>query len=123
MTPEAAVTRWLADAVGLRVHARGHVPEGSTYPYATLYLPGCCGGSTSAAAIDLWYRGAGEAEPNAAARRLSAAISRGGAMVPFDGGAAWVRRGEPWCQPVEDQDDAVERRTINIEVEWLTATD
>ena len=123
MTPEAAVTRWLADAVGLRVHARGHVPEGSAYPYATLYRPGGGGGARSGAPPDRGSRGPGVAAPTPAARRLSAAISRGGAMVPFDGGAAWVRRGEPWCQPVEDPDDAVERRTINIEVEWLTATD
>lgn len=120
MTPEAAVTSWLSGATGMGVYAEGHVPDGAAYPYATLSLPGCAGGSTSAATLDLWYRGAGEAVPNAAARALSQAIGRGGVIVPCDGGAAWLTRGEPWCQPMTDVDDAIERRHVNLTIEWET---
>lgn len=120
MTPEAAVFALVADATGLKVYADGHAPVTAEWPFATATVPAGCLGAEVAATVDLWYRDAGEAAPNEAARRLSSAIGRGGRLVAFDGGAAWVRRGDPWCTPMTDTDDEVERRHINITIEYLT---
>ena len=121
MTPEAAFSAWLAGAVGATAYADGHVPDSAAYPFATFSLPASAWGDAPAAAtVDLWTRGEGEAATNALARKLSAAIGLGGAMVACDGGGMWLTRGEPWCQPVTDEDPVVSRRRINVSVEWIT---
>lgn len=121
MTPEAAFAAWLAAAVGARAYADGHVPDSATYPFVTFTLPASCwGAAPTAATVDLWTRGEGEAATNARARALSRAIGLGGVLLACDGGGMWLTRGEPWCQAVADEDPAVSRRRINVSVEWMT---
>ena len=39
-----------------------------------------------------------------------------------DGGAIWIKRGEPFAQNMGDQnDDMIRRKIINLSVEYLTA--
>ena len=109
MTPEAAFSAWLAGAVGATAYADGHVPDSATYPFVTFTLPASCwGAAATAATVDLWTRGEGEAATNARARALSRAIGLGGVLLACDG------------QAVADDDPAVSRRRINVSVEWMT---
>lgn len=120
MTPEAAFVAWLGTASGLPVHPEGHVPADASYPYATFSLPvSGFGDGDAAASVSLWYRNSGEAVPNACARKLSAELGLGGKLLACDGGAMWLKRGEPFSQPMADTDDAIERRLINISVEYF----
>ena len=45
----------------------------------------------------------------------------GGAFVPYDGGAMWIKRGSPWCQNIADESNKnIKRRYLNITVEYLS---
>ena len=49
-------------------------------------------------------------------------IGLGGKVVPFTGGALWIKRGVPFAQRMADEDDTIRRIYINIEVEYFTNT-
>lgn len=51
---------------------------------------------------------------------IEAAIGLGGTVIPFDGGAIWIKRGSPFSQRMSDEDDTVRRVYMNIEVEYFT---
>ena len=47
-------------------------------------------------------------------------IGRGGAIVKYDGGAMWIKRGTPWAQRMADEsNDTVRRVVLNIETEYI----
>ena len=48
-------------------------------------------------------------------------IGLGGILVPYDNGKIWIKRGSPFSQRMSDEDDAIRRIYINIEVEFFTA--
>lgn len=71
---------------------------------------------------DLWYRSMSWAEISQKAEQISAAIGRGGIMVPYDGGAIWITRGSPFSQRMDAETSNDFRRVhININAEFLSA--
>ena len=74
-----------------------------------------------AAEADLWYPAeSGEAVPNAKAEEIGAALGDCGSVLRCDGGAMRVLRGSPFWQALRDEDPAVMRRFINLEIEFYT---
>ena len=74
-----------------------------------------------AMSASLWYRTKSWAEISAKAEEIYDYIGYGGVMVPFDGGAIWIRRGTPFAQRVSDEDDSFRRILLNIEAEYVSA--
>ena len=59
---------------------------------------------------------------NAKAEEVSQKISRGGKIIPCDGGAIWLKRGQPFAQNMGDEnDDLIKRKYLNITAEFITA--
>lgn len=53
-------------------------------------------------------------------KEIAAAITRGGKIVHFDGGAFLIRKGSPWAQRMDDESNELIRRVVlNLEVEFL----
>lgn len=127
MTPEAAIYQFLS-GFGIPAYASSSVPDQSSpewqgFPYLTYDL--VIGEWMEAEVnmpVNLWYRTASEATPNAKVREFSQAIGLGGVTIPCDGGMLWVKKGSPWAQAmtVEGEDEMVKRRYININIEFLT---
>lgn len=69
----------------------------------------------------LWERSTSWHNTVNKASEIEAAIGLGGTVIPFDGGAIWMKRGSPFSQRMSDEDDTVRRVYINIEVEYFTA--
>lgn len=44
-----------------------------------------------------------------------------GKIIEYDDGYLWIKRGSPFSMRLEDEDDAVRRIRINIDVEYFTA--
>lgn len=121
MTPAAAVHDFMA-GFGVAAYAATSVPGGAGFPYITyeLAVDDFFGGET-ALAMDIWYRGDSEAEPNAKAREVSKALI-GCRCIPCDGGGIVLRKGSPFCQSMGDAaDDKVKRRHINLTAEFITS--
>lgn len=71
--------------------------------------------------ISAWERSTSWAGTVNKASEIEAAIGLGGTVIPFDGGAIWMKRGSPFSQRMPDEDDTVRRVYMNIEVEYFTA--
>ena len=91
-------------------------------PYLTYSFGSAAWGEEPfAAEADLWYPAeSGEAVPNAKAEEIGAALGGCGSVLRCDGGAMRVLRGSPFWQALRDDDPAVQRRFINLEIEFYT---
>lgn len=56
----------------------------------------------------------------AKAAEISAGIGYGGKIQPCDGGALWIKRGSPFSQHMEGENDTTRRIYLNIEVDFIT---
>ena len=71
---------------------------------------------------NIWYRSTGWKAINAKTEEISQKISRGGKIIPCDGGAIWLKRGQPFAQNMRDEsDDLIKRKYLNITAEFMTA--
>ena len=110
MTKDKALHAWFSQF--LPAFPTSNVPEDATFPWLTYEL---ITGSWESGEIAL------NSIPNAKAQEISDAIGMGGAFVPYDGGAMWIKRGSPWCQNIVDESDKnIKRRYLNITVEYLS---
>lgn len=75
----------------------------------------------------LWHKSpdtltkVGWAEVTLKSEEISAAIGRGGKVMPYEGGYLWIKRGSPFAQRMSDpEDDLIRRIVLNIEAEYLS---
>lgn len=121
MATKAAAFQAFMSSFGVPAYAATAVPPDARMPYLTYtWVEGAWGDGEQAVQADLWFRTTSEAEPNAKVAEMSKRIGRGGVCLPCYAGALWVKRGSPWAQAVEDVDDSVKRRYINLSVEFET---
>lgn len=123
MTPQELVFRFLS-SFEIPAYPASSVPDEAPMPYLTYNLPQSQWGDGEVSMqVDLWYRTESEKKPDDKARELFEYIGMGGVYLACDGGALWLKRGNPWCQAVTDGsgDDKVKRRYINIDIEYMIA--
>lgn len=130
MTKEAALKKFF-NSFGIPGYPVTAVPvdvsfgspeKKDTNPYLT-YEPIISSFESGQAAItvNLWYYAEGESAPNEKAREMSERIGMGGIVLPCDNGAIWLKRGNPWCQSLQDEADPfIKRRYIQVIAEYLT---
>lgn len=117
-TREAAIYNFL-NSFGIPAYAAASTPENAAMPYLTYDL--AIGDFLNDVNMNanLWYYTQSEAEPNAKIRDIEKALGTGGKMLTYDGGAVWIKKGNPWCQSVTDEDIAVKRRYLNFELSYM----
>ena len=121
MTKAAAIYRFW-NSFGLTAYEENSVPDDADFPYITYQLvtDSFCREAMSTASI--WYRSEGWTAINAKTEEISQTIGRGGKVVPCDGGAIWLKRGQPFAQSMGDEsDDLIKRKYLNITAEFMTA--
>lgn len=108
---------------GLKAYDENTVPDGAmtanngkylTYSVVKGYF-----GENTALSASLWYKSTSWAKITQKAAEIGQAIGYGGTLIPFDGGAIWIKRGTPFSQRMSDEDDTIRRIYINIEAEFL----
>ena len=91
-------------------------------PYITYQLVMDSFDREVAATASIWYRSTGWTAINAKTEEISQKISRGGKIIACDGGAIWIKRGQPFAQSMGDEsDDLIKRKYLNITAEFMTA--
>ena len=112
MASKAAAFHAWASGFGIPAYPAASVPKEARMPYLTYSFGSAAWGEEPfAAEADLWYPAeSGEAVPNAKAEEIGAAL----------GGCGSVLRGSPFWQALRDDDPAVQRRFINLEIEFYT---
>ena len=121
MTKAAAIYQFW-NSFGLTAYEENTVPHDAAFPYITYQLVTDSFDREVAATASLWNRSESWTDINAKTEEISQKISRGGKIIPCDGGAIWLKRGQPFAQSMGDEsDDLIKRKYLNITAEFMTA--
>ena len=121
MTKAAAIYQFW-NSFGLTAYEENTVPTDATFPYITYQLVTDSFEREIPLTASIWYRSESWAGINAKAEEISQTISRGGKIISCDGGAIWLKRGQPFEQSMGDEsDDLIKRKYLNITAEFITA--
>ena len=120
MTKAAAIYQFWS-GFGLTAYEENTVPTDAVFPYITYQLVTDSFDREVAVSASLWYRSESWTAINAKTEEISQKISRGGKIISCDGGAIWLKRGQPFAQNMGDEsDDLIKRKYINITAEFMT---
>ena len=121
MTKAAAIYQFWS-SFGLTAYEENTVPNDATFPYITYQLVTDSFDREVQATASIWYRSESWTAINAKTEEISQKISRGGKIIPCDGGAIWLKRGQPFAQNMGDENDyLIKRKYLNITAEFITA--
>ena len=121
MTKAAAIYQFWS-SFGLTAYEENTVPTDAAFPYVTYQLVTDSFDSEIPLTASLWYRSESWTAINAKTEEISQKINRGGKIISCDGGAIWLKRGQPFAQSMGDEsDDLIKRKYLNITAEFMTA--
>lgn len=121
MTKAAAIYQFW-NGFGITAYEENTVPTDAAFPYITYQLVTDSFDREIPLTASIWYRSESWAGINAKTDEISQKISRGGKIIPCDGGAIWLKRGQPFAQNMGDEsDDLIKRKYLNITAEFMTA--
>ena len=121
MTKAAAIYQFW-NSFGLTAYEENTVPADATFPYITYQLVTDSFDREIPLTASLWYRSESWTGINAKTEEISQKISRGGKIISCDGGAIWMKRGQPFAQNMGDEsDNLIKRKYLNITAEFMTA--
>ena len=121
MTKAAAIYQFWS-SFGLTAYEENTVPTDAALPYITYQLVTDSFDREIPLTASIWYRSESWAGINAKTEEISQKISHGGKVIPCDGGAIWLKRGQPFAQSMGDEsDDLIKRKYLNITAEFMTA--
>lgn len=105
---------------GLPAYEVTSVPDNATMPYITYESSSDDFGNTLALSASVWYWSSSWADCISKVKEISTKIGRGGKLVKYDGGAFWIKKGTPWANRLNMNDnDSVRRINMNIELEFI----
>ena len=120
MTKAAAIYQFW-NSFGLAAYEENSVPDDAAFPYITYQLVTDSFDREIPLTASIWYRSESWTAINSKTGEISQKISRGGKIISCDGGAIWLKRGQPFAQNMGDEsDDLVKRKYLNITVEFIT---
>ena len=121
MTKAAAIYKFWS-SFGLTAYEENTVPTDAVFPYITYQLVTDSFDREIPLTASIWYRSESWTGINAKTEEISQKISRGGKIISCDGGAIWLKRGQPFAQSMGDEsDDLIKRKYLNITAEFMTA--
>ena len=121
MTKAAAIYQFW-NSFGLAAYEENTVPDDADFPYITYQLVTDSFDYEIPLTASIWYRSESWTAINAKTEEVSQKISRGGKIIPCDGGAIWLKRGQPFAQSMGDEsDNLIKRKYLNITAEYMTA--
>ena len=120
MTKAAAIYQFW-NSFGLTAYEENSVPDEAKFPYITYQLVTDGFDREIPLTASLWYRSESWTAINAKTEEISQKISRGGKIISCDGGAIWLKRGQPFAQNMGDEsDNLIKRKYLNITAEFMT---
>ena len=121
MTKAAAIYQFW-NGFGLTAYEENTVPTDATFPYITYQLVTDSFYREIPLSASIWYRSESWTGINAKTEEISRTIGRGGKIIHCDGGAIWLKRGQPFAQSMGyESDDLIKRKYLNITAAFMTA--
>ena len=121
MTKAAAIYQFW-NSFGMTAYEENSVPVEAAFPYITYQLVTDSFAREIPLTASIWYRSESWTGINSKTEEISQTVSRGGQIISCDGGAVWLKRGQPFAQSMGDEsDDLIKRKFLNITAEFMTA--
>ena len=121
MTKAAAIYQFW-NSFGLTAYEENTVPSDAAFPYITYQLVTDSFDREIPLSASLWYRCESWTAINAKTEEISQKISRGGKIIPCNGGAIWLKRGQPFAQNMGDEsDNLIRRKYLNLTQKYITS--
>ena len=121
MTKAAAIYQFW-NSFGLTAYEENTVTNDAVFPYITYQLVTDSFEREIPLTASLWYRSESWTAINAKTEEISQTISRGGKIISCDGGAIWLKRGQPFAQNMGDEsDNLIRRKYLNITQKYITS--
>ena len=121
MTKAAAIYQFW-NSFGLTAYEENSVPDDADFPYITYQFVTDSFDREIPLTVSIWYRSESWTAINAKTEEISQKISRGGKVIPCEGGVIWLKRGQPFAQSMGDEsDNLIKRKYLNITAEFMTA--
>lgn len=108
------------NSFGLIAYDESTVPDDASLPYITYSVGEDDFNYPVSLTASIWGRSMRWDGSTLKLAEISNRIGRGGVIVPYDGGAMWIRKGSPFAQRMRDEDDSIRRIYMNIEVEFIS---
>lgn len=119
MTREKVINAFWS-GFGLKAYDETTVPDMEPFPYITHEGALDTFGNEVAQTASVWDRSTSWSGVYDVLTLVERALPKGGVIVPYDGGAVLIRRGDPWAQRMADStDDMVRRLLLNYTVEYI----
>ena len=119
---KAAAIYQFWNSFGLTAYEENTVEDNAVFPYVTYQLVIDSFDHEIPLTASLWYRSESWTGINAKTDENSQRIGRGGKIISCDGGAIWLKRGQPFAQNMGDEsDNLIKRKYLNITAEFITA--
>lgn len=119
MTGEQAVHSFWA-SFDIPAYDETSVPDQLAFPYITHEGAVDTFGYEIAQTASIFSRSTSWAEAVSLRRQIEGKLPKGGKILPYDGGAVLMRRGDPWAQRLADtNDDWVRRIALNYTIEYI----
>lgn len=108
------------NSFGLKAYDETSVPDNEPMPYITFEMIEDDFNHSVGLTASVFYRSSAWIDITAKTKEIESVIGRGGIVKPFDGGAMWIKKANPWARRSSDEnDDSVRRIILNIEVEFI----
>ena len=106
------------EGFGWDVFDENTVPDRASFPRLTYSLATSDFGTPVLVSASLWDRSTSWKNVTEMADVIDKALGLRGAIISSDDGPIRIKRGNPFAQRMADEDDAIRRIYLNIEVEY-----
>lgn len=101
-----------------KAYDASNVPEDIPDKHITYDVTSDFFGYSVAQTVSLWDKSTSWEAITLKEMEIAKYISRGGAVIPYEGGAMWLKRANPWAQRLSDNEQ-IKRLVLNIEIEYI----
>lgn len=104
---------------GIPAYEVNAIPSDAVFPYITYEMAISDFGHEIALTAGVWYKGTQWVGATQKAAEIGQKIGRGGIMIPYDGGAMWIRKANTFAQPMGDENDLIKHMVIQYVIEYM----
>lgn len=120
MTKEAVLASFF-ESFAIAAYEETNVPIDKQAEFPRITYSAIIGDTMDETALyaSVWYYSEAWVDCNAKVEEIRRRIGPGGILLPCDGGAIWLKRGQPFAQPLPDENDMVRRKYLNIVAQYI----
>lgn len=104
---------------GVVAYDSNSVPDDAPFPRITYDVSISEFDDPVSISASIWYRSASWQAITQKAEDIMREVVYGGKLLNSDDGMIWLRRGSPFYQRMNDEDDTIRRIYMNFEVEYF----